>query len=248
MKMSFGKLALAASAASLAMVGAASAQDWSYGGDSGPERWGDLADNYAVCSAGHQQSPINLTGAIEAEGIMPAIAWTAADSVKLSNDGLNFKADTPGAGALILNGVQYDLLQFHFHADSEHTVDGEAYPLEVHFVHASADGNLAVVGVFYEAGDENDQLNQIWSAIPEAGGESMLDGALDLNAFLPDDMDGYRYAGSLTTPPCSEVVAWTVLAEPLEASQAQIDAYRGLFSDTARPVQPLERRFVLESD
>ncbi|WP_421790800.1 carbonic anhydrase [Hyphobacterium sp.] len=226
--------------ASLALAGTAAAQDYSYSGETGPANWG------GVCATGIQQSPIDLNGAVEAEGIMPALAWHTADSVELTRNSLNFTANTD-AGTLILNGVRYDLIQFHFHSLSEHTVDGEAYPLEVHFVHASEDGNLAVVGVFYEEGDENPELTALWNAIPAAGETGMVEN-LDLTNFLPGDMDGFRYSGSLTTPPCSEVVAWTVLSEPLEASAEQIEAYQGLFGDTARPTLPHNRRFVLEND
>ncbi|MHA6287260.1 carbonic anhydrase [Maricaulis sp. CAU 1757] len=226
--------------AGLALAGAAGAQDWSYEGANGPDNWS------GQCAAGTQQSPVDLSGAIEADVMMPALDWSVADTVTLSSDGLNFKADTD-AGSLVLNGVRYDLLQFHFHAMSEHTVDGEAYPLEVHFVHASEDGALAVVGVLYEEGEANAALADLWAAIP-AQGETGTVSDLDLRVFLPGSMDGFRYAGSLTTPPCSEIVAWTVLSEPLEASAEQIAAYRGLYGDTARPVQPHNRRFILEAD
>ena len=227
--------------AALGLTGAAVAQDYSYSGDNGVDNWG------GICATGIQQSPIDLHGSFEAEGVMPAIAWGADESVELTRNSLNFTANTD-AGALILNGTRYDLIQFHFHSMSEHTVDGEAYPLEVHFVHASADGNLAVVGVFYEEGAENAELAALWNAIPAQGETGNVGGSLDLTNFLPASMDGFRYSGSLTTPPCSEVVDWTVLSEPLEASSAQIEAYRGLFGDTARPTLPHNRRFVLESD
>lgn len=226
--------------AALGLTGTAVSQDYSYAGSDGPGNWG------GVCATGIQQSPIDISMAVEAEGIMPAIAWTQADSIELTRNNLNFTANTD-AGALILNGTRYDLIQFHFHALSEHTVHGEAYPLEVHFVHASEDGNLAVVGVFYEEGEENAELAALWNAIPAAGETGNVEG-LELTNFLPPSLDGYRYSGSLTTPPCAEIVAWTVLSEPLEASEAQIEAYQGLFGDTARPVQPHNRRFVLEND
>lgn len=228
------------SGASILFAGAAMAQDYSYAGSDGPDNWG------GVCAAGIQQSPIDITGTTVAENIMPAIAWQTADAVELTRNSLNFTAHTD-AGALILNGTRYDLIQFHFHSLSEHTVEGEAYPLEVHFVHASEDGNLAVVGVFYEEGEENAELAALWNAIPAAGETGNVEG-LELTNFLPSSLDGYRYSGSLTTPPCAEIVAWTVLSEPLEASEAQIEAYQGLFGDTARPVQPHNRRFVLEND
>ncbi len=55
----------------------------------------------------------------------------------------------------------YLLKQFHFHSPSEHTVNGKHFPMEVHFVHQSADGNFAVVGALFEEGPANANLAQL---------------------------------------------------------------------------------------
>ena len=68
---------------------------------------------------------------------------------------------------------------------------------------------------------------------------------VDGRALLPGSAKVYRYAGSLTTPPCSEVVAWNVLATPVTASKAQIDAFAALFPHNNRPLVPANRRFLL---
>ncbi|WP_019959741.1 carbonic anhydrase [Woodsholea maritima] len=218
--------------------------EWGYHGAHGPEHWGEISAEFAVCSAGHQQSPVDLHNAHAGDGHMPELHWTGGDHLQVANNGHTAQVNTPAGSSLVLDGVTYNLIQFHFHHMSEHTVDGHAYPLEVHFVHAAENGNLAVVGVFFEEGAENAELAKIWSAIPGDVGSHDIDGAIDYTAFLPSDHAGYRYQGSLTTPPCSEIVSWTVMSHALEASHDQIEAFAHIFHENARPVQDLHGREV----
>ena len=119
--------------------------------------------------------------------------------------------------------------------------------MEAHFVHRLGTGGLAVLGVFLVAGAENATLAKVWEKMPSEEGEVELDGPIDLMPLLPKSRAYYRYAGSLTTPPCSETVLWTVFAEPVEISEAQIAAFAALYPMNARPVQEINRRFLLGS-
>ena len=157
---------------------------------------------------------------------------------------------------LEVGNVAYTALQFHFHTTSEHTVDGKSYPIEMHIVHRNEEtGTLAVVGAFIEAGEENKQLAKVWANLPAVGDDTRYDvHDLDLFEVLPKDRTNYRYAGSLTTPPCSEIVAWHVLKNPITMTQAQIDAFTAIFSDgtafpngNRRPVQDLNGRRITRS-
>lgn len=114
--------------------------------------------------------------------------------------------------------------------------------MELHFVHRNALGELAVVGVFLREGAANPLIQEIWDAVDAEG-----DGEIDPEALLPQDRSYYRYAGSLTTPPCTEGVRWHVLAEPVDLSAAQVDEFRAIFPHNARPLQFLNDRPVLES-
>lgn len=62
--------------------------------------------------------------------------------------------------------------------------------------------------------------------------------------MLPASREVYRYAGSLTTPPCGEGVKWIVMKETATVSAAQVAAFRAIVEANNRPVQPLEGRSV----
>ena len=221
---------------------------WSYEGADGPAAWGELDASYAACGAGTQQSPIDLADAVSADIDPASIRWKSVKLRAIVNKGYTIQVDTPGAGDMVLDGSPYDLVQFHFHHKSEHTLDGKQFPMEVHFVHQATKGDdLAVVGVFFAEGAENAVLKPIWDALPSRPGRASSDALVDATKLLPASSTAYRYAGSLTTPPCSEVVAWTVFKEPVSASADQIAAFAKLFPNNYRPVQPLNRRFILLS-
>ena len=217
---------------------------WSYEGDTGPDRWGGLDPSFAVCDSGVQQSPVDLTGAIPAGGGDLEIQWEPTDAQVVDN-GHTIQVDMAAGSSITLERRRFSLLQFHFHLPSEHTVEGESSPMEVHFVHQAEEGDLAVIGVFMDADEAHPGIQNIWDAIPGVGEAPTSLGAVDPSAFLPQGRTYFRYAGSLTTPPCSEVVSWVVMTESIAISQAQVDAFAALYPMNARPVQPLHRRFIL---
>lgn len=220
---------------------------WSYEGETGPAFWASLSDEYAACGAGTQQSPIDIdTATVLDAQIDPVVpAWNPSE-YDVVNNGHTIQVDVEGENSVVVNGAVYNLAQFHFHHPSEHTIDAAAAPMEAHFVHMASDGqSAAVIGVMIEEGEENPVLAQIWGQIPAAVGEVDGAGTVDPNGLLPASLDYYNYAGSLTTPPCSEIIDWVVLQEPITASKEQIDAFAALYPMNARPVQDLNRRKIL---
>ena len=217
---------------------------WSYEGDTGSERWGGLDPSFALCDGGLQQSPVDLAGAIPAGGGELRIQWQPSDGEVVDN-GHTIQVNMKAGGAITLEDRQFSLLQFHFHLPSEHTVDGSSFPMEVHFVHQAEQGDLAVIGVFMDAGEAHPALQAVWDAIPGDEEPPAQLAGFDPNALLPEGRGYSRYAGSLTTPPCSEEVSWVVMGEPISVSEAQVDALATLYPMNARPVQPLHRRFIL---
>lgn len=221
---------------------------WGYEGETGPEHWADLSRDFVTCKTGIKQSPIDLRGSVKAR-LLPLEFNYEAVPLKVSNNGHTIQVDQKGAGSLKFQGQEYQLLQFHFHAPSEHHVAGKAHEMEAHFVHKSDQGQLAVVGVMIKPGKENAALKAAWHGMPKEVNEVEVAGAV-INAadVLPANKNFRHYIGSLTTPPCSEGVRWIVMNEPIEMSRAQIDAFKSVISHNARPVQALEDRFLLDND
>jgi carbonic anhydrase len=225
---------------------AAGAPQWSYEGEGAAEHWGSLSPEFKVCDLGLQQSPIDLSGSMRAELDMIPISWSNGDFTILNN-GHTIQVNCAASGSISIEGKQFDLLQFHYHHPSEHKLNGQLFDLECHFVHRSTEHGLAVLGVFFKPGRHNEALQLVFGAMPtEAGTEAPL-ADLDLSAMLPPERGFFRYKGSLTTPPCGEVVTWTVFKAPVEASPEQVAQFAALFPMNARAVQPLNRRFLLES-
>lgn len=217
---------------------------WSYSGPNGPEYWGRLDAAWAACAAGQQESPIDLSGAVDADLGPLDLEWPKLPG-RVFDTGHAIQVEASPGANLTMGGKGYQLLQFHVHQPSEHLLNGRRYPLEIHFVHTAPDGTLGVVGVFAEAGVASPALQAVLNAAGAAAGADRI--AVDLPALLPDDRSYFRYAGSLTTPPCSETVDWAVLAEPISVSDAQIEAIARLHPGNTRPLQPLNRRFLLRS-
>ena len=112
-------------------------------------------------------------------------------------------------------------------------------------MHRISAGQLAVLRVFIEEGSENEALAALLAATPTGEGDELATHVTaDLLALLPSDRTYFAYAGSLTTPPCSEGVRWNVLRTPIQASAAQIAALRELLGSSSRHVQPLNERNV----
>lgn len=219
---------------------------WTYEGETGPDKWGGLDSADAACSTGGQQSPVDITHAINAQQPPLKIGWTKKPD-KVVNNGHTIQLDCAEGDTLRLGDRSYTLKQFHFHHPSEHLVDGKRFAMEAHFVHAATD-RTAVVAVLIVAGKPNSAFKKIVATMPSEEGQAVsADPAIDPSRLLPARRAYYHYEGSLTTPPCSETVDWIVLAHPIEVDEADIGNFARLYPMNARPVQKLDRRFILSS-
>ncbi|CAK4631851.1 unnamed protein product [Aphanomyces euteiches] len=208
----------------------------------------------ALTAAQNSQSPIDLPilKTVPNQANL-SFLFEPAPAV-IAHDNHTIKA-TWNAGAnshLTLNGKAYKSVQFHTHYPSEHTVSGKQYPFEVHFVHSDKDSNLAVVGVFFdvkENAEANPFMEQFLSGFSSLHkpGDNFTVASLDPSSLKLSvkNTNAYRYKGSLTTPPFTEGVEWTVLEEVQTMSTAQFDEYKHVMHETnAREVQPLNGRTV----
>ena len=166
----------------------------------------------------------------------------------MENNGHTIQVNYPeGGNTLSVNGRTYTLKQFHFHVPSENQIKGRTFPMEAHFVHLDENRQPLVLAVLYEAGKTNDRLAPIWNVMPMKEGKVNLDKAFDASTLLPKRLKYYRFAGSLTTPPCSEGVSWLLLKTYDYIDQAQAEKFtRAVGSHNNRPVQPLNARVVIE--
>ena len=120
--------------------------------------------------------------------------------------------------------------------------------MSIQFLHFSPEGVFLVIEVPVVAGKENSVIKTVWQHIPARGKENRVE-AIKINPadLLPSDRSFYRFPGSLTTPDCGEVVTWYVMKTPIELSESQIQEYASRYHNTARPLQPLNGRPVVES-
>lgn len=218
---------------------------WSYKGDTGPDHWGQMDKASLVCSAGKQQSPVDIAGAVNAS--LPYLQPSWKPGGKIVNNGHTIQVNTAPGGVLTVGSKRYSLLQYHFHTPSEHLIDGRALAMEMHLVHKGPNNTLGVIGIFLTPGRTHAAFAALAAKFPKTEGTETDIGAIDPSDFLPESLKYHAYEGSLTTPPCSEIVDWMVLAQPLQVGKDDIDAFTFLFPMNARPARGLERRFVLTS-
>lgn len=236
---------------SIAASSAATGQDepqFGYSGQVGPEHWASLSPDWSLCGTGRSQSPINIAHAVDEDQSVLTMHYRTGSSTFVNNGHavqVNYDA---GSALAIEGGSTFELRQFHFHAPSEHQIDGENLPAEIHLVHTDAGGNLAVVSLLVEeSGGANPTIAELWNQLP--GSRGITNDLPGINAadLLPEDRSHYSYSGSLTTPPCSEGVQWIVMKQPVTLSTEQIAALkRAIGIDNNRPVQGLNGRTIAE--
>ena len=213
---------------------------WDYEGEMGPARW---VKEFPTCGKGKQQSPLNIKGPFVKQRVDLAPSYKAGPLTMLNN-GHTIQVNIPAGSKLRIDGVAYDLLQFHFHRPSEEQIDGKPMAMVAHFVHKSADGKLAVIGVLLKEGNENPNIKTLWSNIPAAEGPpvDIADVSFNPANLLPKELEFWSYEGSLTTPPCTEGVRFFILRTPVNISKEQVNAFP--FKMNARPVQPQNNREI----
>ena len=227
-------------AAMLATSIGAAAQTFGYLGTLGPAYWAELSPEWTLCGSGETQSPVDFVRlpAHPASARKLTIDYSASTSGKIFNNGHTIEVEAEGANRLTLDGIPYELSQFHFHTASEHRVKGRGFDMELHLVHTAADGSNAVVAIFLERGSSSGALAPIFASLPDdLNTHHPLAAPFDPSAFLPASPAHFRYVGSLTTPPCTEGVQWVVMSEPVTVSDEDMAQFAARISFNARPVQ-----------
>ncbi|MDR3791834.1 MAG: carbonic anhydrase family protein [Terracidiphilus sp.] len=237
--------------ASASLATAQSSAHWTYDGRTGPINWGKLDPSFQACGKGHEQSPIDIRGAHLNKALQPIEFHYLTGSVTLVNNGHTVQATVRPGSYIVAGGTRYDLVQFHFHHLSEEAVRGKYSDLDVHLVHKSADGKLAVVAIRFNQDLDlpNALLTTLWQHLPKAEGKSdAVTDPVNPGGFLPADRGYWAYTGSLTTPPCTEGVRWFVFEQEMTMSRVQIRAFSALFRVNSRPIQETHGRRIEASE
>jgi carbonic anhydrase len=219
--------------------------DWSYEGKTGPLNWARLDPAYRECSAGKQQSPIDIRGAHLNKSLQPIEFHYVSGGMTLLNNGHTIQVTPPAGSYIIANGVRYDLVQFHFHHPGEETVKGKFADMSLHLVHKSADGKTAVIAVRLNEGNGNAVLAALWPHLPPtAGATGKMTESMNPGGLLPTDRGYWTYEGSLSAPPCTEGVRWFVFEQQVELSRDQLRTFGALYKLNSRMTQALHGRKI----
>jgi len=168
---------------SSAQKGHGSLPHWGYEGDLGPEKWGDV---FPTCGTGKQQSPIDIRGPFD-KASYEIIPEYRAGTLKILNNGHTIQVNASPGSKTSINGESFDLLQFHFHRPSEEHIEGKPSAMVAHFVHKSAGGKLAVIGVLFNEGSGNSVIKTIWDNAPRTETPEKVVSEMTVNpgALLP---------------------------------------------------------------
>jgi len=213
---------------------------------------GPLAPSHwqGVCNTGHSQSPVDITSTKKMPVAPLEFHYQPAD-LDMVNDCNHYliKVRFPENMWLKVARKPYRLSEIDFHEPGENAVNGKRPPMSLQLIHLSPEATFLIIEVPVVVGKENPAIKALWEHIPDPGKEQKAEGvkvnAMDL---LPADHGFYSFRGSLTNPVCNEGVLWFLMKKPIEMSEAQIAEYKKYYHNTARPLQPLGERPVVESN
>jgi len=218
---------------------------WAYLGVESPSHWAMLSKEYMTCETGTRQSPINITMTHHGDHHQKLVFHYQTSQLHEMNNGHTIQISHVSNCRVDLNDRNYQLRQFHFHAPSEHHIEGQAFPMEMHLVHQGETGHILVIAVMMKTDATQPVLSKLWKWLPEQlEQEVSFPLELSLTNVLPTKTHHYAYSGSLTTPPCTEGVQWIVLKEPMHVTQQDVDQFVQIIGHNARPVRPLRDRHI----
>ncbi|CAA2973390.1 alpha carbonic anhydrase 7-like [Olea europaea subsp. europaea] len=230
--------------------------DYAKESEKGPRKWGELKKEWEACKDGKLQSPIDMSNERVRVISKPEKRIYKPFNATVRNRGHDISLRWNGdAGSILINGTEYPLRQAHWHSPSEHTINGRRYAMELHLVHQTSDLNvknrIAVTGVFYKTGKPDKFLSKLMtniSSMVDQKDEDRNVGIINPKDIKMKSQRYYRYMGSLTVPPCTEGVIWTINTKVKTVSRDQLkllrEAVHDYAEDNARPLQPKHSRDI----
>lgn len=241
------------------VLGGLSAYSYNDDQENGPEEWAELNcesgdfEMFKGCSyckqtcGGERQSPVDIDlkySKLESIKKAPLFILAKSAEVTYSIKPLNYELSCSKGwcGSAKFDGEFFQLINIHFHAPAEHTVMGKLYPLEMHNVHISKQGNAMVHAVMFDYGEHNPALEEYLDLA-----EDRCTGKVNVQGLIGTANQRWRfisYLGSLTTPPCAEIVRFAASMNVQKASKEQIERYIKQVGGgpNNRPIQPLNGR------
>ncbi len=233
----------------------------------GPPHWGTVTPSFATCGdvttgeVGMKQSPMNIVPGNAVAAVFSALLFRYKPTpLKIENTGHYIEVPYDPNSDLDVGSQPtdtYQLVQFHFHAPSEHTINGVRYDAELHLVHTNAIGETAVIGVLLSSSIAGLPIfDTIMALSPTSPGEVELSQEVNVFDMLPFRKEFYRYEGSLTTPACSESVQWFLMQDTVPITPSALAKLHSLismfpnyngYSNNNRPVADPNGRTVLKS-
>ncbi|EKG10454.1 Monooxygenase FAD-binding protein [Macrophomina phaseolina MS6] len=216
---------------------------YGYDGANGPLNWHNLAPANSMCATGKNQSPINLGSSIKKAAKAPVIEIPNVQSAEFENLGSTLEVIVNGTTTV--DGRAFELAQFHLHTPSEHRINDEYYPLEMHMVHQAADGDgFTVLGLMFELSEDGSttelltSMNEVLADVTTPGSITQT-GALDFKPIVKHltSTPLLSYSGSLTTPPCSEGINFLISQTPMAIDVKTFNALKGVMKFNSRVSQ-----------
>ncbi|XP_020571799.1 alpha carbonic anhydrase 7-like [Phalaenopsis equestris] len=229
---------------------------YTVGAWNGPDHWGDIRKDWETCKIGHSQSPVSIYDEKTEFVYQPEdLKWIYhPEKAVMKNLGHNIAIQWEDVvGAVWINKTEYPLKQVHFHTPSENTLNGKKFDLEVHLLHRRTnDHQMAMVSLLYEVGAPDPFFTKVEKHIRAIS--KKIDATADIGNIDPMEVirkfgkHYYRLKGSITIPPCTEGVTWTIDKKIRTISIEQLNLLKDAaipgYAKNARPVQPLNDRVV----
>lgn len=199
------------------------------------------------CTSGLTQSPVDI--ALVEEREMPSLnfIYQTVDMHVFNDMPTNYFAYPDDNLVLEIDSTRYPLTDIHIHNPSEHRINGNQFPLEIHFVHTSVEGEQIIVAQFAEFGKNNPALSTLLTNFARGAvqiKETSIKFALNPADLMAPFHGYYTYTGSTTYGSCMQDVTWYILKDIIEINKSQADQIRRMTGVNSRIPQPLNGRVI----
>jgi carbonic anhydrase len=223
-------------------------EHWGYSGNLAPWYWAHLNERWKACASKINQSPVDISGAREDEGLK-ALKFNYFHGVtKLTFHHQTVQGDVERGSWLDWNGERFDLTKIYFRTPSEHRVNSLPWEMEVQLEHQAVTGSKIMVSVLITPGKSQDLLTRISENLPRVKDEIRDIDRLNWIDLMPSKRTYWTYVGSSTTPPCDPDVRWIILNTPQTSSKSSIDRLVMMQKANTRPISLLGKRPLSRSN